>query len=161
MWLKLFDFLKDYALNMFSLEDTIEYRMTKQTLSELKYIHDYHLPQRIVKLVEQAHKHESFCVDPPISVSGEMRQKLMYPLTQSQILTIYNTHHEVEECYFRYKMLSHLYFDTSLSVTVAITIHYKDTINGLDIHFDRVPLRVVVEYNPKRLGSEIVSVTHK
>jgi hypothetical protein len=161
MWLRLFDFFKDYVLNAFSLEDTIEYRMNKRSLNEQKYIYQYHLPNRIVKLVKQAHKHESFDVDPPISVSGEMRQKLMYPLTQSQILTICNTQHEVEESYFKYEMLSHLYYKTSLSVTVGITIHYKDTKNGLDIHFDRVPLRIVEDYNKKRMCSEIISVTYK
>ena len=155
MWLRFFDFLKDYALNLFSLADTIEYRMNKKALSEEKFERDYHSPRRLVTLVEQAHRHESFCVDPPISVSGEMRQKLMYPLTQEQVLTIYNTKHEPEESYFKYELYSHLYYGTSLSVTVRITIDYRDTANGLDIHFKRVPMRITAD------KGEIISVTHK
>ena len=124
MLLKLFDFLKDYALNMFNLAATIEYRGNRKSLSEEKYLVHYHLPQRLVKLVEQAHKHESFCTNPPISVSSDMRQKLMYPLTQSQVLTIYNTHHPVEENYFKYDLLYHSYYKTSLRRHKAVYRHW-------------------------------------
>ena len=154
LWL--LEFIRDFILNMFDLSATIRYRMNKKALQEDRYYLDYHFPREIAKLVEQAHRHESFNTEPQFSVSGEMRQKLMYPLTQAQVLTIYNTEHEVEESYFKYELYSHLYHNkASVSVTVHVTIDYRDTANGLDIHFKRVPVRITAD------RGEIVSVTHK
>lgn len=56
--------------------------------SELDAVVSNGAPHQLAKIVEQAHRHERFSTFPPITVSGEMRGRLMYPLTQQQVLDI-------------------------------------------------------------------------
>ena len=121
---------------------------------------NYTIPHQLVKLVQQAHRYESFNTDPYISVGADMRQKLMHPLTIEQAKAIGNTDYIIEKNCITYKLDSYAYVKGVLCAVVLVTIEYCDKKKGIDLHYPCIPYYIKCSGNSKRGGFEIISVEY-
>ena len=103
---------------------------------------------QILLLVQQAHANMPFNTPWDISVSPQMRTALCSPLTPEQVEVIANCVHTPEKSCFEYHLLRSEWKKHKLSGVVSISIDYKNSISGLDLHFENVLLSVCCSGEP-------------
>lgn len=121
--------------------------------------HKETIPQQLVALVRQAHSGLPFCTEFNISVSADMRQQLLYPLTQDQVEIIKSTAYPVQEKKFEYTLSSFKSVDDELSGTVLVNIRYRDDSKELDLSFSDVPITLCCTAKPGD-GWKLSAVEH-
>ena len=99
-------------------------------------------PYQLLKLVQQAQRCEEFDTEPEISVSAEMHEKLVYPLTLQQAQMIGSTDYIVEQDMIYSRLASNWIFDGCFCARIIVNIDYVDSKKGLDLHFHDVALTV-------------------
>ena len=97
---------------------------------------------QIVLLIQQAHANMPFNTPWDISVSSQMRAALCSPLTAEQTEVIANCVYPPEKRCFEYHLLRSEWTKHKLSGVVSISIEYKNSMSGLDLHFENVLLSV-------------------
>lgn len=103
---------------------------------------------QLLLLIRQAHANMPFDTPWDICVSPQMRTALCFPLTAEQVEVIANCVHPPEKSCFEYKLLRSEWSKHKLSGVVSISIDYKNSISGLDLHFENVQLSVCCTGEP-------------
>lgn len=119
----------------------------------------YTLPEQAVELVKQVHMGRGIDPDSNITVSEEMHEKLMYPLTRELIELIGSTEYPVSESTFNYGLIDTERGSGEIRVTVQADIDYHDTSNQAEAHCHNVLIYITFEMTPD-LGFRVISVEH-
>ena len=108
-------------------------------------------PNNLVELVQQAHAGLPFNTVSNISVSADMRQKLIYPLTPEQVEMIKATsYYNCQWKKFSYRLAEYDAKD-GLSGIVLATVRFQDDSRNINLDYKDLP--IYIECRPKSLKS--------
>ena len=98
--------------------------------------------ESILQMIRQIQANQPIATDWSIDVSSEMRDKLCYPLTPTEVKTIAARTYEPEICVFVYKMVDFGIKGNDMWGTVEINIRYLNCVEKKDICFEQAQIKI-------------------